>query len=99
VKALGDVASPPAPSGPKTGSGFARQTWVGWGPIRAETRQLLSDAVWGAFRDQGSVCAHRRPDPHSTVGERPLPPSLLHVELEQSGEPPARVAAHEVLGT
>ena len=24
---------------------------------------------------------------------------LLHVELEQSGEPPARVAAHEFLGT
>ena len=44
---------------PKTGSGFA-----------AETRQRLSEAVWGAFADQGSVCANRRPDPHSTVGER-----------------------------
>jgi hypothetical protein len=30
-------------------------------------------------------------------GQRPLPP--LHVELEQSCEPPVGAAAHEVLGT
>jgi hypothetical protein len=41
---------------------------LGGGPVRAETRQRLSEAVWGAFGDQGSVYAHRRPDPHSTVG-------------------------------
>jgi hypothetical protein len=39
------------------------------GAYQRGTRQRLSEAVWGAFGDQGSVCAHRRPDPHSTVGE------------------------------
>jgi hypothetical protein len=42
------------------------------GPIRAETRQRLSGAVWGAFGDQGSVCARRRPRRYRTgrVGGR-----------------------------
>jgi hypothetical protein len=68
--------------------------------LRAETRQRLSEAVCRAFGGQASVCARRRPDPHSIVGGAATAFSqLLHVELEQSGGPPAGGAAHEVLGT
>jgi hypothetical protein len=44
------------------------------GPVRPETRQRLSEAVWGAFGDQGSVCARRRPRRYRTgrVGSREL---------------------------
>jgi hypothetical protein len=68
-------------------------------PICAETHQRLSEALCRAFGGQASVCAHRRPDPHSTWGSGHCLLQLLHVALEQSGEPPAGGAAHEVLGT
>jgi hypothetical protein len=52
---------------PKDGSGFARLTrGCGGGAYPRGTRQRLSEAVWSAFGDQGSVCAHRRPRRYRT---------------------------------
>jgi hypothetical protein len=50
----------------KDGSGFARLTRGVGGAYPPGTRQRLSEAVWSAFGDQGSVCAHRRPRRYRT---------------------------------
>ena len=60
------------------------------GPIRAETRQRLSEAVWGAFGD----ARFRRPAAFDGGGAATASFSCA----KQSGEPPGE-PAHEVLGT
>ena len=52
------------------------------GPIRAETRQRLSEAVCRPFGGQGSECAHRRP----TRMRRTARPFLC--ELRRAGREP-----------
>jgi hypothetical protein len=66
--------------------------------IRAETRQRLSEAVWG-LGDQGSVAPIADPTRIRLWGSGHCFLQLLHVELEQAVSRPLGVAAHEVLGT
>jgi hypothetical protein len=92
------VASSPAPLGPKTGSGFARQTGGWWWGLSAPKRASDSLKPSGAHL---ATKARLRPfgDPTRIRLWGSGHCLLLHVELEQSCEPPVGAAAHEVLGT